>query len=72
MPLVDDDGQVVASVRMSGPMDEPFRRAMLDVVAAALRAEAEADAADPERVARREAARRRREERVRRWRGELR
>ncbi|MEV1315306.1 hypothetical protein AB0J14_04395 [Micromonospora arborensis] len=70
VPLVDDDGQVVASVRVTGELGERGRQAMLDVVAAVMRAEAEADTADPERVAHREAARRRREARVRRWRGE--
>jgi hypothetical protein len=70
VPVVDDDGQVVASVRMTGVMDERFRRAMLDVVAAAMRADAELDAADPGRAARQEAAVQRIRERGRRWRGE--
>lgn len=36
-PLVDDDGQFVASVRGSGDLDDRARRALLDVVAAAHR-----------------------------------
>lgn len=70
VPLVDDDGQVVASVRMTGEMDERARRAWLDVVAAVHRMDAEEDAADPGRGARQQAAIERIRERGRRWRGE--
>ncbi|WP_328344911.1 hypothetical protein [Micromonospora sp. NBC_00421] len=72
VPLVDDDGQVVASVRVSGDLDEVARRHLLNIVEAALRLDAELDAVDPERVTRREAAALRRAERGRRWRGEAR
>jgi hypothetical protein len=68
VPVVDDDGRVVASVRMSGGMDERARRAWLDVVAAVHRREAELDAADPGRAERQAAAIERIRERGRRWR----
>lgn len=69
-PLVDDNGQIVASVRGAGELSDEGRRALLDVVAAAHRLEAELDAADPGRAARQEAAIQRIRERGRRWRGE--
>lgn len=53
MPLVDDDGQVVARVRASPDLDERGRQALLNVVAAARRLMAEQDAADPEAAAER-------------------
>lgn len=70
VPVVDDDGQVVAKVRMAGDMDEQTRRAWLDVVAAVHRLDAELDAADPGRAERQRAAAERIRERGRRWRGE--
>ncbi|MEV5211404.1 hypothetical protein AB0K35_28410 [Micromonospora sp. NPDC053740] len=70
VPLVDDDGQVVASVRVAGELDEESRGHLLNIVKAALRREAELDAADPWRAARQEAAAERIRERNRRWRGE--
>jgi aminoglycoside phosphotransferase (APT) family kinase protein len=69
VPVVDDDGQVVASVRMSGEMDDRARRAWLDVVAAVHRMDAELDAADPGRAEWQAAAVARIRERNRRWRG---
>lgn len=68
VPLVDDDGQVVASVRVSGDLDEVSRRHLLNIVAAARRMDAELDAADPGRAARQQAAMERIRERGRRWR----
>ncbi|WP_433460741.1 hypothetical protein [Micromonospora sp. CA-248212] len=72
VPLVDDDGQVVASVRVAGDLDEESREHLLNIVHAALRREAELDAADPGRAERQQAAMERIRERARRWRGELR
>ncbi|MFF0821177.1 hypothetical protein ACFYUR_12400 [Micromonospora haikouensis] len=70
MPLVDDDGQVVASVHVTGDLDETSRRHLLNIVEAAQRREAELDAADPGRAERQQAAMERIRERGRRWRGE--
>lgn len=54
VPLVDDEGRVVARARVSPDLDEDGRRALLGVVAAAQRLMAERDAADPEAAAERE------------------
>lgn len=70
VPLVDNDGQVVASVRMTGEMDEQTRQAWLAVVAAVHRMDAEEDKVDPDRGARQQAAIERIRERARRRRGE--
>ncbi|MFB6392565.1 hypothetical protein [Polymorphospora lycopeni] len=69
-PLVDDNGQVVASVRGSGELPEEARRALLNVVEAAKRLQAEQDAADPSRIVRWEEGQQRIRERVARWRRE--
>ncbi|GAA0527135.1 hypothetical protein GCM10010172_04580 [Paractinoplanes ferrugineus] len=73
MPLVDDDGQVVARVHASPHLGVEGRRALLAVVEAASRVQAQRDAADPvgaaERAARFEAGQRRIRERNARLRG---
>lgn len=52
-PLYDDAGNLVASVRVSPDLDEKGRRALLSLVEAAKRLQAEQDAADPEAAAER-------------------
>jgi hypothetical protein len=69
-PLVDDNGQVVASVHGAADMDDRARRALLDVVAAAHRLHDSMPPPTAEEQARIEAARARNRERNRRWRGE--
>jgi hypothetical protein len=46
-PVTDDNGEVVAVARVSGDLGEEGRRALLHVVEAARRLQAEQDAADP-------------------------
>lgn len=74
VPVVDDAGQVIAHARVSPDLDERGREALLNVVQAAIRLQAERDAADPEAAAergrRQEAAIARVRERARRMRGE--
>lgn len=53
VPLVDDDGNMIAHARVSPDLDERGRRVLLELVAAARRLMAEQDAADPEAAAER-------------------
>lgn len=52
-PLFDDAGNLVASVRVSPDLGEDGRQALLNIVEAAKRLQAEEDAADPEAAAER-------------------
>ncbi len=54
VPLTDDAGRVIMRTRVSPGLDEEGRRALLNVVAAAVRLQEERDAADPEGAAERE------------------
>ncbi len=54
VPLTDDSGRVVARARVSPDLGEEGRRALLAVVAAAVRLQEEQDAADPEGAVERE------------------
>lgn len=65
VPLVDDEGRVIARARVSPDLDDDGRRALLGVVAAAQRLMAERDAADPEAAAERERRYEAGEERIR-------
>jgi hypothetical protein len=69
VPVVDDDGQVVASARVSGDLGDEGRAALAALVAAVQRQMASEDAADPGRAERQAAAVARIRERNRRWRG---
>lgn len=53
VPVVDDAGQVIAHARVSPDLGERGREALLHVVQAAIRLQAERDAADPEGAAER-------------------
>lgn len=74
VPVVDESGEVIARARVAPDLDERGQRALLNVVQAAVRLQAERDAADPEaaaeRARRQEAMRARNAERLRRIRGE--
>lgn len=52
-PLFDDAGRLVAYARVSPDLGEDGRRALLNIVEAAKRLQAEQDAADPEAAAER-------------------
>ncbi len=54
VPVTDDEGRVVARARVSPDLGEEGRRALLNVVAAAVRVQEERDAADPEGAAERD------------------
>jgi hypothetical protein len=73
-PVVDDDGTVLGRARVSPDLGERGRQALLSVVKAAIRLQAERDAADPEgaaeRARRQEAGRARIAGRMWRYRGE--
>ncbi len=72
--VVDDDGTVLGRARVSPDLEERGRRALAEVMKAAIRLMAERDAADPvaaaERARRQEGGRARNAERLRRHRGE--
>ena len=70
VPLVDDDGEVVASIRMSGDMGEERRRAFLALVAASRRLHEAEMERDPGIALRQAAAVARNRERLRRIRGD--
>jgi hypothetical protein len=74
VPVVDNAGQVIGHARVSPDLDGRGREALLHVVQAAQRLQAERDAADPEaaeeRGRRQRAAIGRIRERARRLRGE--
>lgn len=65
-PLVDDAGEIVASVRSGAELDEQGRAAMLEIVAVARRLDAANDT--PERAERQAAAIQRIRERAARFR----
>jgi hypothetical protein len=73
-PVVDDDGTLLGRARVSPDLDERGQQALLSIVKAAIRLQAERDAADPdaagERARRQEASRARIADRMRRYRGE--
>jgi hypothetical protein len=53
VPVVDDDGTVLGHARVSVVLSDEGQRALLSVVKAAIRFQAERDAADPEAAAER-------------------
>lgn len=69
-PVVDADGHVIGHARVSPNLSDEGRAALADVIAAAVRLQAERDAADPEGAAERARRRQRMRDRVRRWRAE--
>jgi hypothetical protein len=73
-PVVDDDGTVLGRARVSPDLGERGRAALLEITKAAIRLQADRDAADPEgaaeRARRQEAGRARIAERMRRYRDE--
>lgn len=68
--ITDESGEVVAVAHVAPDISERGMAAIAELVAAVRRQMEAEDAADPERVVRREAAAVRRRERVERWRRE--
>jgi hypothetical protein len=67
--VVDDDGTVLGRARISPGLGERGRRALVEVVKAAIRLQAARDAADPAGAAERAQRQEARRARARRWRG---
>lgn len=65
VPVFDDDGTVIARAQVSPDIDEEGMRLVAEVVKAAIKLQAEQDAANPEAAAERAERQRRLIERIR-------